>query len=110
MGKVIAFLIVFGIVSRLVSWLFALLDKALRLLSIIPFLKTINRLTGAALGLFLGGLILSLLIYFGSRYPWSQPWLTATLKTSEVAPWLLRLNDLVIPLLPKVLQQLKSII
>lgn len=110
LGMIITFIIIFGLASRIVAWLFSLIDKALHLLSIIPFLQTINRLAGAALGFLLGSLTLGLLIYVCSRYTLTLPWFVAILPTSQIAPWLLGFSGLLIPLLPKVLQQLKSLI
>jgi hypothetical protein len=43
LGKVLTFIILFTLINRLVGFAFALIDKTFRLLSIIPFLKTINR-------------------------------------------------------------------
>src|SRR6056297_3190339 len=49
-GKIISFLIVFGLITKLISFLVLIIDQTFNILSIIPFLKTINRLLGVVLG------------------------------------------------------------
>ncbi|MFH0951543.1 MAG: CvpA family protein [bacterium] len=110
LGKIISFIIVFVLVNRLVGFLFVLLDKFFHLLTIIPFLKTINRLAGAIFGFIEGSLILGLLLYVASRYTLVDHWTAKLLAGSKMAPWLLKFTDILTPLLPELLKQLKSII
>jgi membrane protein required for colicin V production len=104
-GKIITFFIVFTIINRLVGFGFALLDKAFDLISIIPFLKTINRLTGAALGFIEGGLVLGLALLFIS-----QTSLSGWLVGSKVAPFLVGFAKSVTPFLPGLLDKIKELI
>jgi membrane protein required for colicin V production len=104
-GKIITFFIVFTIINRLVGLGFALLDKAFDLISIIPFLKTINRLTGAALGFIEGGLVLGLALLFIS-----QTSLSSWLVGSKVAPFLVGFAKSVTPFLPGLLDKIKEMI
>lgn len=104
-GKIITFFIVFTIVNRLVGFGFSLLDKAFDLVSIIPFLKTINRLTGAALGFIEAGLILGLALLFIS-----QTSLSGWLVGSKVAPFLVGFAKSVTPFLPGLLDKIKEMI
>ena len=76
-GKIITFFILFSLVNRLIGFVFALLDRTFDLISVIPFLKTINRLAGAALGFIEGGLVLGLVLIFISTTPFSG-WLNAS--------------------------------
>lgn len=57
-ARFVAFIIIFMIVTRLVGFLFKLADGAFRLLSVIPFLKTINNFLGALLGIVEGVIII----------------------------------------------------
>ena len=109
-GKVVVFIICFVIINRVVCLIFALLDKAFKLISIIPFLKTINRLGGAALGLIEGGLVLGLLIYVIGRYPMAAGLLGSQLTKSQLVPFLLQCTEIIKPLLPELLKQLKSVV
>jgi membrane protein required for colicin V production len=110
LGKVITFVIVFSITNRLVGFLFSLLDKTFGILSIIPFLKTINRLAGAALGFVEGGLILGLILFVASRYAFIGSWFGDWMVGSQVAPFLIHFNNVLMPLLPDALKKLSSLI
>lgn len=110
MGKVISFIIIFTIVNRLVGFGFVLLDKAFNIISIIPFLKSINRLAGAAFGFILGGLVLGLALYVVSRYSFIENWFGSVLVNSKLAPFLLQFADILTPLLPEIMRTLQAII
>jgi membrane protein required for colicin V production len=109
-GKVISFIICFTVINRLVGLLFALLDRTFNLISIIPFLKTINRLGGALLGFVEGGLVLGLMLYVIGRYPLAAGLINPFLAKSQLVPFLLQFTGVLKPLLPQLLQQLKSVI
>ncbi|MEO5927396.1 MAG: CvpA family protein [Patescibacteria group bacterium] len=49
-----AFLIIFILVTEVIGFIFKLADGAFKILSIIPFLKTINSFLGAILGIVVG--------------------------------------------------------
>ena len=104
-GKIIVFIVLFTLVNRLIGFIFALLDKTFDLISIIPFLKTINRLTGAALGFIEGGLVLGLILLFISQTSFSG-WLTG----SKVALFLIGFAKTIAPLLPGLLDRVKGMI
>ncbi len=63
LGNIISFLLVFVVVSRIVNLLFLFVDRIFGIVSIIPFFKTFNRLSGALLGLFAGSLIIGIFFY-----------------------------------------------
>lgn len=98
-AKVVAFLIIFAIVSRLVSFAFSLLDKFYNFLSIIPFLETINKLGGGALGLAEGCLSIGVVLVLLLNYPLAS-WLTSAIDHSQVAAWIM---EVVAALMPFVL-------
>lgn len=109
-GKSISFLVCFIIIDRIVCLLFALLDRAFHFVSIVPFLKTINRLGGAVLGFIEGGLVLGLMLYVAGRYSVIESFTGALLAKSQLAPFLLQFVNVLKPLLPELLKQLKSVI
>ena len=102
-GKIIVFIALFTLINRLIGFIFALLDRTFDLLSVIPFLKTINRLAGAALGFIEGGLALGLVLLFISQTTFGG-WLHA----SKVAPFLISFAKAVTPLLPGLLDRVKG--
>ena len=101
-GKIITFIILFTFINRLIGFVFAILDRTFDLLSVIPFLKTINRLAGMVLGLIEGGLVLGLLLLYISQSSFGY-WLT----DSQVAPFLIKFTKIILPLLPGLLNKLK---
>ncbi len=110
LGKVLVFILLFGIVNKIVVLLFVILDKFFNVLSIIPFLKTINRLAGAILGFFVGSLSLGLILYIISKYALLTNWFGQWLTNSQMAPFLLKYVNILMPLLPEALKMLQSII
>ncbi|OGY48834.1 MAG: hypothetical protein A2663_00005 [Candidatus Buchananbacteria bacterium RIFCSPHIGHO2_01_FULL_46_12] len=102
-AKIVAFLLIFGVVNRLVGLLFYIVDKFFGLISIIPFLKTINRILGAILGFIEGILAISFVLFFITKLGISV-WLNGIIAASKVASWLIGLAAILTPLLPKILK------
>jgi membrane protein required for colicin V production len=109
-GKSVSFIVCFIVVDRIVCLLFALLDRAFHFVSIVPFLKTINRLGGAVLGFIEGGLVLGLMIFVIGRYSVIENMVGSLLAKSQLAPFLIQFANVLKPLLPELLKQLKSVI
>lgn len=107
--KIISFIIIFVIANRLIGLIFYIIDKIFKIFSILPFLKTINRLAGAILGFLEGILIIGVSLYVASRYPLGD-WFNNALTNSSVAHWLITVAKIITPLLPEVIRQLKSVI
>lgn len=108
--KVITFILLFVIIARLVGLVFHLVEKVYDFISIIPFLKTINRIGGAILGLLEGGLVIGLSLYFAELYPFSA-WLTKMiLEQSVFAGYFLAVAKILIPLLPNAIKQAQAMI
>jgi len=84
-AKTIAFMAIFFIINRLVAIIFWLINKAFRLVSIIPFLKPINRLGGAILGLVEGVFITGLSVFIISKFITNISWLVQSLNGSKIA-------------------------
>ncbi|NCO79673.1 hypothetical protein CO116_02005 [Candidatus Falkowbacteria bacterium CG_4_9_14_3_um_filter_38_19] len=109
-GKIIIFLVLFTLINRLIGLIFAIIDRTFDLLSVIPFLKTINRLAGAVLGFVMGGLVLGLILYVIARYASDISWLSNLLIQSKIAPFLLKFVNVLLPLLPDILKAIKGVI
>ncbi len=109
-GKTVSFIILFSVVTHIVGWLFALLNQTLNIASIIPFLKTANRLLGAVFGLAEGVLLFGLTFYISGRYIPEQLMLAQWIKDSTLAKFLINISKVFAPLLPKLYQQLKDIL
>lgn len=108
--KVISFIVCFTVISRVLSLVFVIIDKFYSVLTIIPFLKTINRLAGALLGLAQGSFMLGLFLYIIVRYTPEASALAKLLADSRLAPFLLNFGNALVPLLPDLVQSLKSIL
>lgn len=98
---VIAFVVLFAVTSKLVSFGFHILNKIYKIFSIIPFLKSTNRIIGAAFGLCEAVLVLGVVLVFVSQFPFS-PWLTRQMAQSQLALWLMAVAKVLTPILPKI--------
>ena len=94
-ANIIAFSFVFLVINRIVAILFWVVKKVFKVITIIPFLKSIDRLAGVILGLVEGILITGLVIYIIAKFSPDIPWLTAGLNNSQVAHWLVWLTQFV---------------
>lgn len=110
LGKVICFIVLLVLVIRLTDLLFAIIEKIFKLISIIPLTQLINRILGAALGFIEGGLFLGLIVFVASRYAIIGSLFGGQLAASKVAPLLLKIVKIIMPVLPQALKALKSII
>jgi len=108
-GKIIVFIVLFTLINRLICFVFALINNAFDLLSIIPFLKTINGLAGAILGFVLGGFILGLILMVVLHYVGNISWLGNILAQSKVVPFFIKFVNMLALLLPGLLARLKLI-
>ena len=109
-GKIVAFILVLTLVARIIGFIFVLIEKAFNILAIIPFLKSINRLAGALLGLIGGILILSFILYIIGKYAILDTLFAQDLIQSQLAPKIVALANYFTPLLPSALQIIHSII
>lgn len=109
LGRVVTFVLLFLLVTRLVGFVFWIIDKLFHILAFLPFMKTINRLGGALLGAVEGVVLTSLSLYLMVRYPLSAT-VTSAISHSIVVDKLLDVASQVAPLLPDVVQKAKSVI
>jgi len=109
-AKVVAFIVLFIVVTRLITFLFILIEKVFNFIAFIPLTKYINNLLGAALGFIEGSLFLGLILYVASRYVIIGNFFGNQLTSSHIVPFLLKFIDIILPLLPTALKALKSVI
>ena len=109
LAKVVTFMVVFVVVNRLVGLIFWILEKVFKGLSVLPFIKTLNRLGGAILGLIEGILVVGACLYVASRYPINDQF-TQALQSSNFAKQITQYSTILTPLLPLILKQLRSVI
>jgi len=110
LGKIIAFILILGIATKVISWAFNLIDKAINFASILPFIKSINKLAGGFFGLIEGILFLGLIVYIASRYTLIDSFVANQLVGSQIAPYLMQGANLVTPFFPEALRVLRSLI
>jgi membrane protein required for colicin V production len=109
-GKVACFIAVFIIAFWAIHILFTLLDKTYDLLAIIPFMKSINHIAGGLLGLLVGAIILGLIIYVVAKYAPVGTMVGNWLTRSRIAPWLLAVAKILLPILSGSLKEIRSIL
>lgn len=105
--KIIIFIICFALFSRLVNWAFLLLEQAFNIISIIPFLKTANRVLGLLFGLAEGIFILGIIAYLADRHLPSTTFLSHWLSNSSLAPRLVDISKIIAPFIPKLISRLQ---
>lgn len=109
-GKVISFIILFVLVGRLFGLLVIIIEKIFKFIAIIPGSRFINNILGAILGFFEGALFLGLIIYVISRYAIIGNYFGDQLTSSTVAPLLIKIVNIILPILPDALKALKALI
>ncbi|MFA6227957.1 MAG: CvpA family protein [Patescibacteria group bacterium] len=108
-AKIIAFLFVFAAVNRLTVLLFYLIDRGFKLISIIPFLGSLNRLGGALLGLVEGVLTSGIIIFVLAKIAPDISLIKDSLANSQVAYWLVLSATWLTKLLPEAFNRIQSI-
>lgn len=109
LSKVIIFVLIFIIVTRIVGLLFWVVDKFIGVLTRLPFINSLNRLLGFLLGLLEGALTLGVVIFFIERFPLS-PTVMNYIANSSVAAQLSRGAAILWPFLPDAIRLLQSTI
>lgn len=108
-GRIVTFILLFLVVTRLIGFVFWAIDKLFNLVAFLPFLKTANRIGGAVLGLIEGVVLTSLTLFLLVRYPLGDT-ITNALANSVVVEYLLDVANKVAPLLPEVVQKAQAVI
>lgn len=109
LARALGFVLTFVLVTRLFGLIVFVIDKIFKFIAIIPFLKTFNRLLGAALGLVEGTIVLALGVWFIGRFPFSAA-LVPQLQQSELVGALNVVGGLLAGLLPEALRLMQSVI
>lgn len=86
-ARLVAFVLIFLVVTRLVGFGFKLVDGVFKILSVIPFLKSINSILGAIAGLAEGIILIGGIIFVIKTY-FLEPHLVAWVTSSVVAQWI----------------------
>ncbi|MEI6288080.1 MAG: CvpA family protein [bacterium] len=88
-AKIVAFIAIFVIINGLIGLIFWFVDRAYKLISIVPFLKSINHFGGMILGFCEGVLVLGLSVYVIVKLGADISWLMKMFNDSVVAHYLL---------------------
>lgn len=99
-AKTVAFMAIFFIVNRLAALIFWFANKAFNLVSIIPFLKPINRFGGAVLGLFEGVIVMGTAVFITVKFVTNIDWLLGSLNGSKVAHFLVLITQFLSNFIP----------
>lgn len=105
--KVIVFVVAFLIITRLVSFVFWLIEKVFSIFTKLPFLHSIDKILGMVLGALEGVVIVGVSLFFISRFPISAVFMNG-LADSQVAPPLVKIASILVPLFPEALRMLRS--
>jgi len=108
-AKIVAFFLIFILINRLVGLVFWLIDKAYNVIAIIPFLKSINKIAGAILGLVEGVLFLGITLYVIAKFAPDIALVKENINGSQVAHWVVAVATYFNDLLPSAITQIKSI-
>jgi len=104
---VIVFIVSFLLITRLVGFVFWILQKFLSIFTSLPFIKGLDRILGMVFGLVEGALVVGISLYFIARFPISLMFMGG-MENSQVAPPLVRLASILVPLFPEALRMLRS--
>ncbi len=108
-GKVLSFIVLFVVATRIIDWIFVYLEKLFKFISIIPFTKLLNRILGGALGFLEGALFLGVIVYVISQYAFLDGLFSGQLETSILVPYLLWFIQILLPILPEAIKAVETI-
>lgn len=108
-AKVFAFGIVLALANRAVGLAFSLVGRVIDIIKIIPGIAGFNRLGGVVLGLAEGALTIGLTLFVATKFDVSPAWRDG-LAASHVAPILIGVAQLVVPLMPAALKYAQSVL
>lgn len=108
-ANIIAYLLIFGFVNRLISFGFWFINKVYKLVTIIPLTKTLNRVLGGLLGFVEAVIILEIALYVTLQFNFSL-WLAEQLATSSIVVWLISISNWFVPFLPEIINRFSNLI
>jgi len=104
LAVIISFILIFGLVRLIVSFIFKILDRFFHL----PVLGLMNKIFGGIFGFLEGALFLGLILYFSTKFPLGEKWL-GTLSNSFFSSSLIRFGKILLPLVPEAIKNLKGL-
>ena len=110
LGKTLAFILILAILNYLLSFVFKILAKLLKIISSLPIISSLNRILGGILGLLQGLFLLGMIIFVMSRYAITNDFLNTVVSSSDVAPVFMKSIAWLSPLVPQALRLLESVI
>lgn len=105
--KVIIFVVTFLLITRLVGFIFWIMQKVLTIFTRLPFVHGLDKLLGMAFGALEGAVVIGVSLYFIARFPISALFMDAAAQ-SKLAPPLVKLASIFVPLFPEVIRILRS--
>lgn len=106
--RVITFIVLFILINRLIGLLFYILEKTIGVVARLPFLKSIDRLAGALLGLLEGAVVIGGLVFMSSRFPFNLE--EKFFAASALKGYFLSMFNILLPLVPQVLKTANGLI
>ncbi|MBU4422069.1 CvpA family protein [Candidatus Parcubacteria bacterium] len=103
----IAFIVLFILINRLVGFLFHIFERAFDLITALPFLKSINRLAGALMGLLEGAVVLGAIVFMAKHVPFGFEDIIAK---SQLKDYFTGVFNVLLPLVPEALKKANEII
>lgn len=107
LAQVISFIVLFTLGSRITAFIFYGIEKLLKVASILPGIKTINRLAGGLLGLAEGAIVVGVALVFMTKFPF--PWLITAVGRSEIAQFVMGIGTTVLPFFPQAFKQIQEV-
>jgi uncharacterized membrane protein required for colicin V production len=102
-ADVIAFIVILLVVSRLIGFVVHMLDQGFKIIKIIPFASSINRLGGALFGFVEAALVIGTILYVTSQFNVS-PAVTDAINNTPFADLLMNIAKILLPLIPAALK------
>ncbi|NMB48025.1 CvpA family protein [Candidatus Kuenenbacteria bacterium] len=109
LARIISFIAIFLIANGVIAMGIWLLRGTLKLLSFVPFVKLIDHVGGALIGLICGVFVLGILIIVIDKYP-TINFLTVYFEQSRIVPYLAKGSSVLMPLLPEAVKQVKGVL
>lgn len=106
-GKIIAFMALYIVGNRLTGIAFYFLEKFYNAIVIIPGMKLLNRLAGAALGFIEGAMVIGIAVHFANIFPVGS--VRTFLAHSFLVPYFLHVGGYVAALFPEALRHIPAI-
>ena len=106
-GKAIAFILIFALVTRLVGLVVHWLNTFFQFIPLVP---TINHLLGAAVGLIEGILATGIALYVLLGYLEPTSKVALAIHASTLAGFLMAVAKVLVPLIPPALQKVREVV